>query len=105
MFVVIYRGYLKPSYEHEYCAAWKTVANYFIKHRGSLGSSLHKAEDGMWLAYSRWPDKKTRDASWGDHANNDFPDEVKSAITTLKNCIDTDRELPEIQLDMVEDLL
>ena len=80
MFAVIYRGYLKENCENQYRTAWKIVANYFIKNRGALGSSLHKAEDGMWLAYSRWPDKKTRDASWGDHADNDFPNEVKSEL-------------------------
>ena len=105
MFVVIYRGYLKENCEKQYCISWKTVANYFIQNRGSLGSSLHKAEDGMWLAYSRWPDKKKRDASWGDNADNAFPEEIKSAIIILKNCLDTERELPEIQLEMVEDLL
>lgn len=105
MFVVIYRGYLKPNCENEYCTAWKTVANYFIHHRGSLGSALHKAEDGMWLAYSRWPDKKTRDASWGDNADNVFPDVIQSAITTVKKCLDSDHQFPEIQLEVIEDLL
>ena len=37
--------------------------------------------------------------------HNAFPEEIKSAIIILKNCLDTERELPEIQLEMVEDLL
>ena len=102
MFVVIYRGFLKPGTENEYKNAWKTVANYFISHRSAIGSSLHKSEDGMYLAYSKWPDKKTRDASWGDNADNNFPDEIKKAMTALKNCLDPDRVFPEIQLEVVE---
>lgn len=104
MFVVIYRGFLKPGTETEYQIAWKTVANYFISHRGGLGSTLHKSDDGMYLAYSKWPDKKTRDASWGNNADNNFPDEINKAIVTLKNCLDPDREFPEIQLEMIEDV-
>ena len=65
MFAVIYRGYLKSVDDKEvYRKAWHTVAAYFVAHRGALGSCLHKTEEGMWLAYSRWPDKATRDASW-----------------------------------------
>lgn len=63
MFAVIYRAYMKPGLEMEYQQAWRKVATYFVEHRGALGSCLHQAEDGMWLAYSRWPDQATRDAS------------------------------------------
>ena len=104
MFVVIYRGFLKSGTENEYKIAWKTVANYFISHRGALGSTLHKATDGMYLAYSKWPDKKTRDASWGDNTDSNFSDEIKKAVVTLKNCLDPDREFPEIQLEVIENL-
>ncbi len=48
---------------------------------------------------------KSRDASWSDTADNNFPDEIKKAIMTLKNCLDPDREFPEIQLEVVENLL
>lgn len=104
MFVVIYRGYLKPNLEKDYLESWKTIADYFVKYRGALGSVLHKAEDGMYLAYSKWPDKQTRDKSWGESANADFPEHIKNVIITLKNCIDTDRQLPEIQLELIDEI-
>lgn len=103
MFAVIYRGFLKPGKENEYKAAWKTIAKYFIDNRGAIGSTLHKAEDGMYLAYSKWPDKKTRDASWGNTVGDNFPGEIKRAVATLKNCLDPDRELPEIQLELIDE--
>ncbi len=72
-----------------------------------LGSCLHSAADGLWIAYSRWPDRKTRDASWS--GENDplsvLPLEVQNAILTLKDCADQERKIPEICLDVVEDLL
>ena len=62
MFAVIYRFILKPEQEASCRQQWNKVANYFIERRGALGSCLHKGEDNLWLAYSRWPDKATRDA-------------------------------------------
>ncbi len=45
-FAVIYRGYLKPGREDDYQNAWQSVAQYFITHRGAIGSCLHRASDG-----------------------------------------------------------
>lgn len=32
-------------------------------HRGGLGSRLHLAEDGWWVAYAQWPDRETWERS------------------------------------------
>lgn len=107
MFAVIYRLYLKPNTEEAYRAAWHTVATYFVAFRGALGSCLHQAEEGLWVAYSRWPDKATRDASWpGDNAPNlELPKEVIEAILVIQDSTDETRKLPEICMEVVEDLL
>ncbi|WP_133138801.1 antibiotic biosynthesis monooxygenase family protein [Legionella genomosp. 1] len=107
MFAVIYRSYIKPELENEYQKLWNLVASYFIQNRGAIGSCLHKTEDGIWLAYSRWPDKATRDASWSSESNsvNDLPDEIKAAITKMKACGIEECRLPEICMDIVDDLL
>ena len=104
MFAVIYRGYVKPDREVEYQQQWRVVANYFISHRGALGSCLHQTEDRMWLAYSRWPDKKTRDASWPD-SFEPFPIAIQEAIAAIKDCLDENNPLPEICMEVVDDLI
>ena len=107
MFAVIYQSYLKPGREEAFQQAWHQIANYFVTKRGALGSCLHKAEDGKWIAYSRWPDKATRDASWpldGD-PSNELPEEIRQAILMVKDCIDQDQKLPDICMDVVRDLL
>jgi len=88
MFAVIYQGYLKPGREDEYQEAWSKVAKYFIEYRGAIGSCLHKTSDGLWVAYSRWPDKKTRDNSWpGENApSEELPLEIRNAVLTIKDC-------------------
>lgn len=107
MFAVIYRSYLKPDREEDYQLAWHQVASYFVEKRGAIGSCLHKTEEGIWVSYSRWPDKATRDASWpGENApSNELPEEIRRAILVLKDCIDQERKLPDICMDVVQDLL
>lgn len=107
VFAVIYRAYLIPGRDLEYQQAWKVVAQYFIEEKGAIGSCLHRTSDGMWVAYSRWPDKKTRDAAWpGDHApSSELPLKIREAILTIKNCLDQDRNLPDICMEVVDDLL
>jgi len=105
MFAVIYRVFVKPDLEETFQKHWKAVATYFVEERGALGSSLHRSENGMWIAYSRWPDRKTRDSSWpaeGEQANPSFPAKVKEAIKGLKTCFK--EELPQICMDVVEDV-
>ncbi len=98
---MIYQGYLKPGTEDRYLRAWKMVSAYFVEERGALGSTLHKTDEGMWLAYSRWPDRETRDASWSSQAS--LPPDIQEAIDSLKDCLDPDRGLPEITMELVEE--
>ena len=40
-------------------AAWETLTQGIRAGRGGLGSRLHRAEDGTWVAYAQWPDRAT----------------------------------------------
>lgn len=105
MFAVIYQCYIKSGREAEYREAWDVAARYFVERRGAIGSCLHQTPDGLWVAYSRWPDQKTRDASWpGENfPARELPSEIHRAILTIKDCLD--RKLPEICMEVVNDLL
>jgi quinol monooxygenase YgiN len=107
MFAVIYRAYTKKEKETEFQTLWHQVATYFKEHRGALGSALHKTEEGYWLAYSRWPDKATRDASWvsGNFPSTRLPIEIQKAILGIKECIASEQHFPEICMELVEDLM
>lgn len=111
MFAVMYQGYIKEGMEAEYKKAWHEVANYFIENRGALGSRLHQTKERLWIAYSCWPDKETRDKSWSDDkdVSTELPDDIRKAILTIKNCIDQERnERSQIKLEtcmeVVDDL-
>ena len=104
MFAVIYRSYLKLGKERDYQRAWRIVANHFVNHCGAIGSTLHKTDDGLWVAYSRWPNKATRDACWSTDGtvSTKFPIEIEQAIVEIKSCLDKAQEFPEIAMDVVD---
>lgn len=108
MFAVIYRSYLKKNKKEAYKNAWRLIAEYFIEEKGALGSCLHQTHDGMWVAYSRWRSQEARDAAWPKNIeaiDGNYPQFIKDAIRTLKKCVDEKKQLPEICLDVIEDLL
>ncbi len=110
MFAVIYRFKLKSHQEAAYQNYWRTIANYFIEKCGALGSCLHKGADGLWVAYSRWPDKQTRDAAWPgeDTPNQILPTEIQDTIRKIQLIKEENQALEnydEICLEVIEDLL
>ena len=63
MFVVIYRWRIVPGGEAQFVSAWEDLTGRLRDERGGLGSRLHRAEDGSFLAYAQWPDRATWQAS------------------------------------------
>lgn len=110
MFAVIYRFHLKPHQEIAYQVCWNIVAKYFIEYCGAIGSCLHKSDKGLWVAYSRWPDKMTRDAAWpgASAPNKNLPEKISQAIKTMQ-AFKTDNadleQYDEIAMSVVDDLL
>lgn len=110
MFAVIYRFKLKPHQETIYKECWEKIVNYFIEKRGAIGSCLHKGTDGLWVAYSRWPDKATRDASWPgeNEPSQELPQEIRDVILKIQALKEENQDLEqyeEICLEVIEDRL
>lgn len=110
MIAMIYRFKLKPEQEQVYQDCWNKIVHYFKQHCGALGSCLHKSEDGLWVAYSRWPDQATKDAAWPgeNEPNHSLPPDIKAAIKKMQTIKTQNQDLPQYDdlcLDVVTDLL
>lgn len=110
MFAVIYRFKLKPEQEIAYREYWHKIATYFVQERGAIGSCLHKGEDNLWVAYSRWPDKATRDAAWPGNEETDepLPEEIFDIMQKMLAIKEENQDLEnydEICLEVIDDLL
>jgi quinol monooxygenase YgiN len=63
MFIALYRWRVKEGQEKNFLEDWHRRTEEIYQHCGSLGSRLHRAEDGVWVAYAQWPDRRTYDAA------------------------------------------
>src|SRR5262245_54571542 len=57
MFVAIYRWRLKDDGVEAFREGWRRMTDAIYRTRGSLGSRLHRADDGTWVAIAHWPSR------------------------------------------------
>lgn len=60
MYVAVYAWRVKPGQEERFREAWRRGTRAITRLYGSLGSRLHRAEDGRFIGYAEWPDE----AAW-----------------------------------------
>ena len=62
-FAVMYRWRIRDGMEERFQHAWEVVTKALRAERGALGSRLHRAEDGTWIAYAQWPTRSAWERS------------------------------------------
>ncbi|MGY1840403.1 MULTISPECIES: antibiotic biosynthesis monooxygenase [unclassified Modestobacter] len=94
MFAVVYRWRLRPGSEEQFRDGWERVTRAIHARCGSYGSRLHRADDGTWVAYARWPDAATRERCAFDEPEGE---RLMAAAVAER--------FPELTLELVSDLL
>ena len=97
MFVALYRWKVKEGHERNFLESWHRITEGIYQHSGSLGSRLHQAEDGVWVAYAQWPDRQTYDAA------KNIPAIDAEARTMFRESIE--EADPDIYKNVTDDLL
>lgn len=64
MAAVIYRWRVEKKDEAEFQRRWHEITQDIIANHGGGGSRLHRAENGDWVAYARWPSRHDRDVAF-----------------------------------------
>lgn len=95
--VVLYRWRLHPGMEASFVEAWSRVSERLRAERGSLGSRLHRADDGLWYSYAQWPSATTRSDSF---ALGSIDDEAGRQMSRA-----IAERFPEIILEPVADFM
>lgn len=96
-FAVLYRWRLKPEKEDQFVQAWSVTSHLLLTERGSLGSRLHRGDDGIWYSYAQWPSVEARKEAF------DLGPIDAGARDLMREAIE--EELPEIVLESVADFL
>jgi heme-degrading monooxygenase HmoA len=97
MFYVIYSFELEADAEAEFVAVWADLTEAIHAHCGGLGSRLHKAASGNYIAYAQWPSK----AQWKD--SPELPSEFLEKRQMMRSLCKKIEVLQE--LEMIQDLL
>ena len=94
---MLYRWRLHPGSEASFVEAWSRVSDLLLKHRGSLGSRLHRGADGLWYGYAQWPSADARASAFGAESVDPVAAEhMRAAIA---------ESFPEIVLESVSDFM
>jgi quinol monooxygenase YgiN len=97
MIVYLYRWRIQPEKEDQFSKAWSYVTAQLREKSGSLGSRLHRGDDGLWYGYAQWPSKEVRESSSLKHA------EIIEARRLMKDAVI--EILPDIVLSPVSEFL
>ena len=96
-FCVVNRFKVRPGLETEFEAAWLKLTKAYKRDRGGLGSRLHRAGDGLWVAYAQWPNKQM----WEESRALGPPDTAAGQAMAQS----VEERLDAILLEPVNDLL
>ena len=96
-FVAVYRWRIHADQIDSFLTAWATVTEGIKAERGGLGSKMHRADDGTFVAYAQWPDRET----W--EAMGKLPSVNPAASKAMGAAIE--ETLPSLYLDPLTDLL
>ncbi len=80
MFIVLYRWKIKPEKEAQFIEAWSEVTDYFLKNWNSLGSRLHRGNDGIFYAYAQWKTAVDRENAFENAVKLVASERMKEAI-------------------------
>lgn len=94
-YAMLYRWRIKPGREKAFAAAWAGVTERLLD-AGSLGSRLHRGNDGCWYGYAQWPSPEVRAAAFAKDLSPAASAAMQAAIAET---------LPAVELTPVADYL
>lgn len=80
MFIVLYRWRINPEKENQFIEGWAEVTAYFRKNCDSLGSRLHRGNDGLFYAYAQWKSEKDREKAFENSIKLEGTEKMAEAI-------------------------
>ena len=96
MFVMFYRWHIKPGKEARFIEAWSEITAYYRENFDSLGSRLHRGDDGIYYAYAQWKSAEQRENAFANSPKTEARTKLREAI---------EESFPDVQLEILSDYL
>jgi len=100
-FVAAYWWKVRPGHEARFRAAWREGTRLIRERYGSLGSRLHRDQDGRFVGIAEWPDRATWQRAY-DAAMAYDNEAVREAFLTA---LEDSAEEPFLLMEVTDDLL
>jgi hypothetical protein len=94
-YVAVYRWQVKAECRGAFVAAWQAEAERYRDRYGSLGSRLHQAEDGTFVATAFWESEE----AWSRAPR---PLDLPEAESVLNRCVEA--KVEELHLQVARDV-
>jgi heme-degrading monooxygenase HmoA len=101
MFVAVYWWKVHPGKEEQFRAAWRRGTELITAKYGSLGSRLHRAEDGRFIGMAEWPDEATWRAAFEAKMVYDEPATRAAFVDAIADAATE----PLLLMEVTDDLL
>jgi heme-degrading monooxygenase HmoA len=101
MFVAAYWWKVHPGKEDQFRAAWRRGTELIQAKYGSLGSRLHRDDQGRFIGVAEWPDRATWQAAFDARMVYDEPATRAAFVDAIA---DAARE-PMLLMEVTDDLL
>lgn len=96
MLIVLYRWRIKLDKEKQFIEAWSEITAYYRDNFDSLGSRLHRGNDGLFYSYAQWKFAEDREKAFAATPKLEVGNKMREAIT---------ESFPEVILEIVSDYL
>jgi heme-degrading monooxygenase HmoA len=80
MFIILYRWRIKPEKESQFIEAWSEITAYYREKFDSLGSRLHRGDDGIFYAYAQWRSEADRENAFANSPKSEAGKRMREAI-------------------------
>jgi len=100
-FVAVYRWKVRPDREAQFRKAWRRGTQLIQDRYGSLGSRLHRDEQGRFVGVAEWPDRATWKRAFD--AGMSYDDE--EARAAFLDAVEEAASEPLLLLEVTDDLL
>ncbi|ETW95478.1 MAG: hypothetical protein ETSY1_30500 [Candidatus Entotheonella factor] len=98
MFCVLYKFTVKPNDEEPFRQHWLAVTKWYVHNSGSLGSRLHRANNGEYMGYAQWVSRE----QWASQRDKSDA-ELQGHRQAMRACCEDIEVLYE--MDVVDDYL
>lgn len=98
MFIVMFEFVVKDGFEEQFISSWSKTTQGIYLFKGSLGSRLHRDNNGAFIAYAQWPDEETYRKAYDIEMSEEYEQHRKNMRDSLN--LESTRTLYEMEVEV-----